>query len=138
MAESQFWIGVHGIIAEQGRLVVLRRAARMPYRPDHWDLPGGHLTLGESFEECLAREVGEETGLAIEIERALGLYKVPPDPYVQALFACRPSGARRELVLMPDEHVEGRWVTVEELARMNEVIPYLDGMLRRGMLDYLR
>jgi ADP-ribose pyrophosphatase YjhB (NUDIX family) len=138
MAESQFWIGVHGIIAERGRLVVLRRAARMPYRPGHWDLPGGHLTLGESFEECLAREVGEETGLAIEIERALGLYKVPPDPYVQALFACRLAGARRELFLMADEHVEGRWVTVEELARMSEVIPYLDGMLRRGMLDYLR
>jgi 8-oxo-dGTP pyrophosphatase MutT (NUDIX family) len=138
MAESQFWIGVHGIVAERGRLVVLRRAARMPYRPGHWDLPD--LTLGESFEECLAREVGEETGLAIEIEieRALGLYKEPPDPYVQALFACHPTGARREPVLMPGEHVEGRWVTVEELARMNDVIPYLDGMLRRGMLDYLR
>jgi 8-oxo-dGTP pyrophosphatase MutT (NUDIX family) len=138
MAESQFWIGVHGIVADRGRLVVLRRAARMPYRPGHWDLPGGHLTLGESFEECLAREVGEETGLAIEIERALGLYKAPPDPYVQALFACRPADTRRYLVLMPGEHVEGRWVTVEELARMSDVIPYLEGMLRRGMLDYLK
>ena len=57
MAESQFWIGVHGIIADRGRLVVLRRAARMPYRPGHWDLPGGHLTLGESFEDALA-EIG--------------------------------------------------------------------------------
>lgn len=138
MAESQFWIGVHGIIAERGRLVVLRRAARMPYRPGHWDLPGGHLMLGESFEECLAREAAEETGLAIEIERVLGLYKTPAEPYVQALFGCRPAGARRELILMPGEHVEGRWVTVEELARMNELIPYLEGMLRRGMLDYLR
>jgi 8-oxo-dGTP diphosphatase len=138
MAESQFWIGVHGIIVDRGRLVVLRRAARMPYRPGHWDLPGGHLTLGESFEECLAREVGEETGLAIEIERTLGLYKAPPDPYVQALFACRPADTRRDLVLMPNEHVEGRWVTVEELARMSDVIPYLEGMLRRGMLDYLK
>jgi ADP-ribose pyrophosphatase YjhB (NUDIX family) len=137
MAESQFWIGVHGIIADRGRLVVLRRGA-LPYRPGYWDLPGGHLTLGESFEECLAREVGEETGLAIEIERALGLYKAPPDPYVQALFACRPADARREFVLMPGEHVEGRWVTVEELARMSDTIPYLEGILRCGMLDYLK
>jgi 8-oxo-dGTP diphosphatase len=138
MGESQFWIGVHAIIADGGRLVVLRRAARMPYRPGHWDLPGGHLSLGESFEECLAREVGEETGLSIEIERALGLYKAPPDPYVQALFACRPADARRELTLMPGEHVEGRWVTLEQLARLSDVIPYLEGMLRRGMLDYLK
>ena len=57
---------------------------------------------------------------------------------MQALFACRPADARREFVLMPSEHVEGRWVTVEELARMSDVIPYLEGMLQRGMLDYLR
>ena len=39
---------------------------------------------------------------------------------------------------MPGEHVEGRWVTVEELAGMSDIIPYLEGMLRRGMLDYLK
>jgi len=138
MAKSQFWIGVHGIIADRGRLVVLRRAPRMPYRPGHWDLPGGHLELGESLEECLAREVGEETGLAIEIERAVGLFKAPPAPYVQALYACRSADARRELILMPEEHDEGRWVTLDELVRMSDLIPYLEGMLRRGMLDYLK
>jgi len=84
------------------------------------------------------REVGEETGLAIEIERYLGLCKDPPEPYVQALFACRPADARRELVLRPREHIEGRWVTVGELAQISDLIPYLAGILREGMLDYLR
>jgi 8-oxo-dGTP diphosphatase len=138
MAEAQFWIGIHAVIAERGRIVVLKRAPRMPYRPGHWDLPGGHLALGEDFQQCLMREVAEETGLEIEIERMLGLHKLPPDPYVQALYACRPAGARRALQLRPEEHIEARWVSVAELAAMSDLIPYLDGMLRRGLLDYLK
>ena len=94
--------------------------------------------LGESFEECLAREVAEETSLKIEIDRSLGLYKAPSEAYVQALFACRAPDPAREIVLMPDEHIESRWVTVGELASMDDVIPYLEGILRCGMLDYLR
>ncbi|HZO82408.1 MAG TPA: NUDIX hydrolase [Candidatus Binataceae bacterium] len=138
MAEAQFWIGVHAVIAEHRRIVVLRRAARMPYRPGHWDLPGGHLALGEEFEQCLMREVAEETGLEVEIERMLGLHKLPPDPYVQALYACRPAGERRALKLRPDEHIEGRWVSLAELAAMRDLIPYLARMLKLGMLDYLK
>jgi 8-oxo-dGTP diphosphatase len=138
MAEAQFWIGVHGVIADRNRILVLRRAARMPYRPGCWDLPGGHLMLNETFEECLTREVIEETGLQIEIERPLGLYKAPAEAYVQALFACRAPDQPREIVLRPDEHVECRWVTIGELARMHDVIPYLEGILCRGMLEYLK
>ena len=38
MAETQFFVGVHGVISNRGRIVVLRRAGRMPWRPSPWDL----------------------------------------------------------------------------------------------------
>ena len=33
-----------------------------------WSVPGGAIDLGETVEECLKREVLEETGIEIEVE----------------------------------------------------------------------
>jgi len=39
--------------------------------------------------------------------------------------------------LRDDEHVEHRWVTLDELAGL-ELIPYLAAILKRGMLSYVK
>jgi 8-oxo-dGTP diphosphatase len=136
MAESQFWIGVHGVIEDQGKILVLQRAPSMTYKPGAWDLPGGHLAAHETFQECLAREVAEETGLEIAIDRILGVNKAP-GPYVQLLYACRPSSAQPEVTLRPHEHSQCRWITVSGIADLGERIPYLDQIIARGMLDWV-
>jgi 8-oxo-dGTP diphosphatase len=136
MVEMQFWIGVHGVIEDRGKILVLRRAPSMTYKPGAWDLPGGHLAADETFEECLTREVAEETGFTIEVDRMLGVNKAP-GPYVQLLFACRPSGAQREVTLRPNEHSQSRWVSVSEIAGLGERIPYLDQIIVRGMLAWV-
>ncbi|MGH7948869.1 MAG: NUDIX domain-containing protein [Candidatus Binataceae bacterium] len=136
MTEQKFFVGVHGVIASRGRMLVLRRAAPMTYKPGAWDLPGGHLALGEDVEECLAREIKEETSLDVSVERLLCVHKTPSEPYVQAIYACRLSVYQR-VILRPDEHEESRWVTLEELGAF-ELIPYLSTILQRRILDYVR
>jgi 8-oxo-dGTP diphosphatase len=133
MAEQQFWIGVHGVIEERGKILVLRRASSMIYKPGAWDLPGGHLNANETFEEGLAREIAEETGLTIEIDRLLCANKAP-GPYMQLIFACRPSGVVRDVTLRAHEHADWRWTTRAELVQLGELIPYLDQIIARGIL----
>jgi 8-oxo-dGTP diphosphatase len=135
MAEVPFFVGVHGVIANRGRIILLKRAERMPYKPGTWDLPGGHLALGEDFEECLLREVKEETGLDVAITRLLGVHKVPADPYLQVFYACQ-MVVYQKITLQPGEHTESRWVTLEEMVDL-ELIPYLQAALRRGLLTYV-
>ena len=42
-----------------------------------WCLPGGQLEAGESVAETCAREVLEETGLAVEVGRLIAVYTSP-------------------------------------------------------------
>jgi len=37
----------------------------------HWSLPGGKLELEETIEQCLIREIKEETGLDIAVQELL-------------------------------------------------------------------
>jgi len=65
-----------------------------------WGLPGGSVEIGESVARAILREVREETGLAVEIERLVGVYSDPTSQvfryadgnvvhYINTLFACR-------------------------------------------------
>jgi len=49
---------------ERGEILLLLRKMDQPF-PMKWDLPGGHLKGGESWEEGAKRETKEETNINI-------------------------------------------------------------------------
>ncbi|MEK7538352.1 MAG: NUDIX domain-containing protein [Patescibacteria group bacterium] len=60
---KKIYIGVYGIIINDGRILLIKKA-RGPYK-GMYDLPGGGIEYGESFEKTLEREFLEETGLKV-------------------------------------------------------------------------
>jgi ADP-ribose pyrophosphatase YjhB (NUDIX family) len=48
-----------GIIVNERKILLIKRATT-PFK-NYWALPGGHKEDNESFEDCLIREVFEET-----------------------------------------------------------------------------
>ncbi len=86
------------LVVEVGDGVLVERRAD----DGSWALPGGQVDDGETVEQALARELREETGLAIASSRLLGIFSDPtrligyPDGVinraVSIAFVVRPRG----------------------------------------------
>jgi ADP-ribose pyrophosphatase YjhB (NUDIX family) len=61
MQRPSVGIGIIVINANNKVLIGKRKGSHAPY----YSIPGGHLELGESFEQGAIREIAEETGLKI-------------------------------------------------------------------------
>jgi 8-oxo-dGTP diphosphatase len=63
------------VIPSEARVVLIRRGSD-PFE-GQWALPGGFVDVGETVHEAAVREAAEETGLAVEISRLVGVYSEP-------------------------------------------------------------
>jgi hydroxymethylpyrimidine/phosphomethylpyrimidine kinase len=59
------------VVMREGSVLLVKRSVRP--RMGAWCLPGGFLELGETVEECAARELLEETGLSADRFSLLGV-----------------------------------------------------------------
>ena len=59
------FVGVGAVIVSDGKVLLVKRG-REPLA-GQWSLPGGAVEVGETLEECLVRELREETGLEVEV-----------------------------------------------------------------------
>ena len=58
---------------------------------DEWELPGGRLEDRESPEECVVREIAEEVGISVRVDRILDTWVfevVPGQRVLIVTFGC--------------------------------------------------
>ncbi|MDP9469040.1 MAG: NUDIX domain-containing protein [Chloroflexota bacterium] len=88
-----FRIGVFAILFDQqGRVLLCHRRD-----DDLWNLPGGGLEHGEAPWAGAVREVKEESGLEVTVERLAGVYSKPEVNEVVFSFVCKVTGGRLTL-----------------------------------------
>jgi ADP-ribose pyrophosphatase YjhB (NUDIX family) len=101
--------------AERDGLYLVLRRADEPFA-GRWDLPGGFVEAGESPQDCIRRELREETGLELDGLGLIGVYcsrygnegRHTVDVGYQAY-------ARSGEVRLSEEKSEAAWVSLDQM-----------------------
>ncbi|MCY0930975.1 NUDIX domain-containing protein [Streptomyces sp. H27-H1] len=118
---------------EHGRVLLQRRSAA-----GLWTPLSGILEPGEAPAAGAAREVEEETGVRVVVERLAAVTSSPPvrhdngdrAQYLEIVFACRPADPDQAPRVCDDESVEVGYFALDALppmtARMREIIAMVE------------
>ena len=104
-----------------------------------WEIPGGKRENNEDIVDALKREVKEETGLTIneyKIVYVSPIFENHPflKPFLNIGYLCLVDNSD---VVISDEHIDYKWVSVEELANYLDNDIYND-LLNNGMISELK
>jgi ADP-ribose pyrophosphatase YjhB (NUDIX family) len=122
-----FMVGAMALIQDdQERILILEHTYR---REIPWGLPGGWLKQAESPEAGLIREVFEETGLRVRVDRLLAA-DFWGSSQLDLLYRCIVESGTYQ---SSDETGLHRWVVRDELPQL---LPNQIALLRKaGLLD---
>ncbi|MGI8550513.1 MAG: NUDIX hydrolase [Dehalococcoidia bacterium] len=125
------------IFDDDDRVFVNQRSAAKELYPGFWSIAfGGHVLAGENYDQAVARELDEETGLRDRSFLITSFQKRTPDERENVkVYGVR---TREDLVLFAEEIEQGQFVTMAEL---NEMLGRLDFLpetptLLKILVDY--
>jgi 8-oxo-dGTP diphosphatase len=90
-------------------------------------LPGGHVELGETMPKTLERELKEELGLTVHVQRYLGAvehsYGSPEEYEINHVFAASCEHQKLAPLESKEDHLEFLWLPLDTLETHNLMPP---------------
>jgi 8-oxo-dGTP diphosphatase len=109
-------VGVGAIVMKDGKVLLGRRKGS--HGEGSWSFPGGHLEFGESIEDCVRREVLEETGITLKNIRmgpfTNDIFEAERKHYV-TLFAVADYASGDLVLKEPDKCEQWEWFAWSDL-----------------------
>ena len=130
--EIKLQVGVKALIKNsEGKYLILKRSPdKYPEVDELWDVPGGRIDRGMFLHDNLAREIKEETSLELmegpKILAAQDILRIEGKHVIRLTYLAEVKG---EVKLVGDEHVEYKWLSLQELKELEGLDGYIKEVL---------
>lgn len=126
---------VKGIVRHDNRILIVQRAAA-DSGGGTWECPGGKIDFGEQPEDSLIREIREETGLTVTVDKIAYTSSILTHPDRQVILLVYFCTAVTSSVTLSEEHDAYLWAD-EQLIRQQIAPSILTAFERHQIFQQL-
>jgi len=127
MTEPKLFVATKALVIHNGKILILRESTKYTdgANAGRFDVPGGRVKPGERFDDCLKREILEETGLQVTLGKPFCVNEWRPTvkgeqwQIVGTFFLCH---ANTDKVVLSEDHAEYAWIEPKDYGKYN-IIP---------------
>jgi ADP-ribose pyrophosphatase YjhB (NUDIX family) len=122
-------VGVSTLVRDRRGRILLVQRGKAPFRGT-WSLPGGHVEPGERLADAAAREVDEETGIAVSGLRRIDVTEIIADGFHYVLIVYDADGEGEPHAA--SDAADARWLAAADI----DALPMNEGtraLIRRHM-----
>jgi len=133
-------VGVGALIYnDEGKILVTQRGPKAKNERGLWEIPGGSVEYGETFEQAITREIREELGITIRVKSLHALCDhILPEEYqhwVSPTYICEIVEGE-PVIQEPEKCSDWGWFSVEEMQKLplSKVTQYDVAVLQENQL----
>lgn len=114
-SSNKIVVAVKGVIVNEGRVLIVQREKEDKIGGGTWECVGGKIEFGEDLESALLREIKEEVGLSVTVEKLLYATTFKTDPTRQVVILTYLCSIDSSNAILSKEHSSFKWATKEQL-----------------------
>lgn len=137
--EIKLFAATKAFVTYRGKVLILRESTQYKDGSNvgKFDVVGGRITPGQRFDESLLREVREETGLTVKIEKPFYVGEWRPVvrgeqwQIVATFFEC---STESDKVTLSEDHAEFQWIDPKDFSQyplIENLLPAFESYLNR-------
>lgn len=110
---------VIGVVQFKNKILLLKRTGNRHSSPNKWQPVSGFIGERESAEDCVLREVKEETGLDGKILKSGRVFEIKDEWGRWIILPFLVTVDSDKIKIDPEEHSEYKWIKPEEISEFD-------------------